>query len=139
MTTEKTSISRRGALRMLGAASALAASGTAWGQTIPEASPPVLMDGHVHAINRVFWEKVDLWDDVPGTGWDFRRARMAGVNCIIENLGTYGYWNYNYTPKQALAVGPRSAMPSDTLRKILILQAFLKRGVLSPTAHGGVP
>lgn len=87
---------------MLGAASGLAASGTAWGQTIPEASPPVLMDGHVHAINRVFWEKVDLWDDVPGTGWDFRRARMAGVNCIIENLGTYGYWNYNYTPKQAL-------------------------------------
>ena len=35
-------------------------------------------------------------------GWDYARARAAGVNCIIENLGTYGYWNYNYSPKQTL-------------------------------------
>jgi membrane dipeptidase len=24
------------------------------------------------------------------------------VNCIIDNIGTYGAWNYNYSPKQAL-------------------------------------
>jgi membrane dipeptidase len=26
---------------------------------------------------------------------------VAGVNLHL-NIGTYGYWNYNYTPKQAL-------------------------------------
>ena len=35
-------------------------------------------------------------------GWDYARARKAGVNCVIDNIGTYGYWNYNYSPKQAL-------------------------------------
>lgn len=34
-------------------------------------------------------------------GADYARARAAGVNCIIDNIRTYGYWNYNYTPKQA--------------------------------------
>jgi membrane dipeptidase len=92
--------SRRQALKLIGAG-ALAASGKAWAQT-PAVSPPLLMDGHVHAINRVYWEKSDLWQSVPDTGWDFARARAAGVNCVIDNLGTYGYWNYNYTPKQAL-------------------------------------
>ena len=24
------------------------------------------------------------------------------MNCVIDNIGTYGYWNYNYSPKQAL-------------------------------------
>src|SRR6185369_652522 len=38
----------------------------------------------------------------PGIGWDYARARKAGVNCVIDNIGTYGYWNYNYSPKQAL-------------------------------------
>src|ERR1700727_259307 len=89
--------SRRRALKLLGAGT-LAMSTRAWAQ----AAPPLLMDGHVHAINRVYWEKADLWQDVPAAGWDFKRARAAGVNCVIDNLGTYGYWNYNYTPKQAL-------------------------------------
>jgi membrane dipeptidase len=62
---------------------------------------PVLMDGHVHAINRVYWEKIDTWEPHEG-GWDFARARAAGVNCVIDDIGTYGAWNYNYTPKQAL-------------------------------------
>ena len=90
--------SRRQALKLLGAGT-LAMSTRAWAQAAP---PPLLMDGHVHAINRVYWEKADLWQDVPAAGWDFKRARAAGVNCVIDNLGTYGYWNYNYTPKQAL-------------------------------------
>jgi membrane dipeptidase len=61
----------------------------------------LLMDGHVHIINRVYWEKIDPWQKT-ATGWDYARAWEAGVNCIIDNIGTYGYWNYNYTPKQAL-------------------------------------
>jgi membrane dipeptidase len=92
---------RRDALKLLGAG-ALTASTRAWGQT-PASSPAILMDGHVHAINRVYWEEVDLWQpNVSDAGWDFGRARSAGVNCVIDNIGTYGYWNYNYTPKQAL-------------------------------------
>ena len=92
--------SRRRALKLLGAGT-LAMSTRAWAQAAPP-PPLLLMDGHVHAINRVYWEKVDLWQDVPDVGWDFKRARAAGVNCVIDNLGTYGYWNYNYTPKQTL-------------------------------------
>ena len=49
-----------------------------------------------------YWE-VDLWQsNVSDVGWDFGRARAVGVNCVIDDIGTYGYWNYNYTPKQAL-------------------------------------
>jgi len=63
----------------------------------------IVMDGHVHVTNRVFWEGVDPWQpNIGGGGWDFARARSGGVNCIIENIGTYGYWNYDYTPKQSL-------------------------------------
>jgi membrane dipeptidase len=59
------------------------------------------MDGHVHVTNRIYWEDIDPWTPHDG-GWDYARARASGINCIIENIGTYGYWNYNYTPKQAL-------------------------------------
>jgi membrane dipeptidase len=65
------------------------------------AQPPLLVDGHVHITNRVYWENIDPWQPYEG-GWDYARARAAGVNCIIDNFGTYGYWNYNYTPKQTL-------------------------------------
>lgn len=63
--------------------------------------PPLLMDGHVHVTHRIYWEKIDPWRPRDG-GWDFARARAAGVNCIIENVATHGYWSYNYSPKQAL-------------------------------------
>ncbi len=59
---------------------------------------PLLMDGHVHVTNRIYWEKIDPWTP-QSFGWDYARARAAGVNCIIDNIGTYGDWNYNYTPK----------------------------------------
>lgn len=92
--------SRRRALKAMGAAGVLGAAGCA--STGPEgAEVPVLMDGHVHIVNRVYWEKIDPWTPHDG-GWDYSRARAAGVNCVIDNIGTYGYWNYNYTPKQAL-------------------------------------
>ena len=63
----------------------------------------ILMDGHVHVTTRAYWEDIDLWKPQPAsTGWNFAQARAGGVNCIIENLGTYTYWNYNYTPKHML-------------------------------------
>ena len=64
-------------------------------------SPEIIMDGHVHITNRIYWEGIDPWTPTK-IGWDFARARAAGINCIIDNLGPYGYWNYNYTPKQVL-------------------------------------
>jgi membrane dipeptidase len=62
---------------------------------------PILIDGHVHVTNRIYWEGIDPWT-AQAQGWDFARARAAGVNCVVENIGTYGAWNYNYSPKQAL-------------------------------------
>jgi membrane dipeptidase len=63
----------------------------------------IVMDGHVHVTTRAYWEDIDLWKPQPAaTGWNFAQARAGGVNCIIENLGTYTYWNYNYTPKHML-------------------------------------
>jgi membrane dipeptidase len=99
-------LSRRDAIRLLGsgvlatAAPSIAAPAVA--QTGGAAGPQLLMDGHVHIINRVFWEQIDPWKEDDSIGWNYARARASGVNCIIDNIGTYGYWNYNYTPKHAL-------------------------------------
>jgi len=92
--------SRRHALKALGAGGALGAAGCSTIGPAP-ADAPVFMDGHVHITNRIYWEKIDPWTPHDG-GWDYARARASGINCVMDNIGTYGYWNYNYTPKQAL-------------------------------------
>ena len=89
--SKSNSVSRRGLL--LGAG-ALATTRT-WAQQ--PATPPLFMDGHVHITNRVYWEKADFWQPQPGN-WDYRRARDGGVNCIVDNLGTYGAWNPFVSP-----------------------------------------
>jgi len=108
-------ITRRDALRGLGAG-ALATAGSSLlsapaaaetedhGHSRPSRrNGRILMDGHVHVTNRTFWLGTDTWKPTPAsTGWDYLRAHEAGVNVIIENFGTYGYWNYNITPKQML-------------------------------------
>ena len=94
-------ISRRNALKVLGGTALAAGLGTAAPAQTPAgsgATPTLFMDGHVHITNRVYWEQADFWQPQPGN-WDYGRARAAGINCIIDNLGTYGGWNYNYTPK----------------------------------------
>ena len=107
MSGDSANRSRRAFLTSAGAG-ALAAAGaaiagkTALAQvTAPPPGPPILMDGHVHITTRVYWEKIDPWKP-QATGWDYARARAAGVNVVIENLGTYGYWGYNQTPKHTL-------------------------------------
>jgi microsomal dipeptidase-like Zn-dependent dipeptidase/uncharacterized protein YgbK (DUF1537 family) len=100
------STSRRQVLGFLGAGAAGIAlpslGGCAGAAPRPaDAGPQIMMDGHVHVTNRIYWEGIDAWTPT-AQGWDFARARAAGVNCVIENIGTYGYWNYNYSPKQAL-------------------------------------
>jgi membrane dipeptidase len=97
-------LSRR---HLLGAGAALAGSSLPspfnWIRPAAAAddTPEIVMDGHVHIVNRIYWEGIDPWQPTK-QGWDYARARAAGVNCIIDNIGAYGYWNYNYTPKQAL-------------------------------------
>ena len=108
-------ITRRAALRGFGAG-ALAAAGSSLVSSPAQAEPEerghckpskrkgrILMDGHVHVTNKTFWLGIDTWESSPtGTGWDYLRASEAGVNVIIENFGTYGYWSYNITPKHML-------------------------------------
>jgi membrane dipeptidase len=62
--------------------------------------PPLLMDGHVHITNRVYWEGIDPWKPQPIGPWDYARARQSGVNVVIENIAPYGYQTYNTTVKQ---------------------------------------
>ena len=105
---------RRDALRTFGAGALAAVGTTTLGARSAEAHDEgpavhakrkgrILMDGHVHVTNRTFWLGTDTWGPTPtGTGWDYARAHAAGVNVIIENFGTYGYWSYNITPKQML-------------------------------------
>lgn len=89
---------RRAGLRALALGTAAVVGGR---KAAAQAEVPILMDGHVHITNRVYWEGIDPWQ--PQTsGWDYARARAAGVNVIIENVAPYGYGNFNYTPKQAL-------------------------------------
>jgi membrane dipeptidase len=92
---------RRDILKWGAAAAAVAASGWTSAASAADGNPEIVMDGHVHITNRIYWEGIDPWTPTK-QGWDFARARAAGVNCIIDNLGPYGYWNYNYTPKQML-------------------------------------
>ena len=108
---------RRDALRHLGAG-ALAAAGTSLvsspaaahtAESASQVATPsrrkgrILMDGHVHVTNKTYWLGTDTWQPSPtGTGWDYLRAQQAGINVIIENFGTYGYWSYNMTPKHIL-------------------------------------
>src|SRR5882762_2739428 len=43
----------------------------------------ILMDGHVHVTNKTFWLGIDTWQPSPtGTGWDYLRAKEAGINVI---------------------------------------------------------
>ena len=69
-----------------------------YGQTRP--SPPLLMDGHIHITNRVYWEGIDPWKPQRSGDWDYARARQSGVNVVVENIGPYGYNTYNTNVKQ---------------------------------------
>jgi membrane dipeptidase len=50
-----------------------------------EAVISILMDGHVHITNRVYWENIDPWEPQP-FGFDYARAAASGVNVVIENV-----------------------------------------------------
>ncbi len=63
-------------------------------------TPALLMDGHTHITNRVYWEGIDPWQPQQVGMFDYARARQGGVNVVFENVSPYGYEDYNGTVKQ---------------------------------------
>jgi len=63
----------------------------------------IVVDGHVHITNRVYWEGIDPWE-VQTTGlWDYARAKQGGLDVVIEQVYIEDpYNNYNYAVKQAV-------------------------------------
>lgn len=61
----------------------------------------LIVDGHVHITNRVYWEEIDPW--IPqAQGFDYARAAQSGVGVVVENVAPYGFSSYNQTPRQTL-------------------------------------
>jgi membrane dipeptidase len=65
-------------------------------------TPPIVMDGHIHLTNRVYWERIDPWKRQAVGPFDFARARTGGVNAVIDDVAAYSYEPYNGTVKQVL-------------------------------------
>ena len=63
----------------------------------------IVVDGHVHITNRVFWEGIDPWQ-VQETGlWDYARAKQGGLDVVVEQVYLEDpFNNYNYAVKQAV-------------------------------------
>ena len=104
------------------------------------AMPALFMDGHVHITNRVYWEKTDFWQKQPGH-WDYARARAGGINCIVDNLGTYGGWNYNYTPKIFLRLIETAWRTAERHkdRMAIVTTTAQARQAIGSGRMGGVP
>ena len=62
----------------------------------------IVVDGHKHITNRVYWEGIDPWK-VQQTGLDdYARSKQGGLDVAIEQVWIDNpYNNYNYTVKQA--------------------------------------
>ena len=63
----------------------------------------IVVDGHVHITNRVYWEGIDPWE-VQTTGlWDYARAKQGGLDVVIAQVYIEDPYNtYNYAVKQAV-------------------------------------
>ena len=62
----------------------------------------LVFDGHVHTINRVYWEGIDPWKPQTTGLHDYARAKQAGVDGVIEQLYIQdAYSDYNVAVKQA--------------------------------------
>lgn len=78
---------------------------TAAAQSTPAArlhEQAIVVDGHVHITNRVYWEGIDPWK-VQETGlWDYARAKQGGLDVVIEQVYLEDAFNdYNVAVKQA--------------------------------------
>ena len=63
----------------------------------------IVVDGHVHITNRVYWEGIDPWEAQTTGLWDYARAKQGGLDVVIEQLYIEDPDNnYNYAVKQAV-------------------------------------
>ena len=63
----------------------------------------IVVDGHVHITNRVYWEGIDPWEAQTTGLWDYARAKEGGLDVVIEQVYIEDpYNNYNYAVKQAV-------------------------------------
>ena len=63
----------------------------------------IVVDGHVHITNRVFWEGIDPWQVQEAGLWDYARAKQGGLDVVVEQLYLEDpFNNYNYAVKQAV-------------------------------------
>jgi membrane dipeptidase len=63
----------------------------------------IVVDGHVHITNRVYWEGIDPWEAQTTGLWDYARAKEGGLDVVIEQVYLEDpYNNYNYAVKQAV-------------------------------------
>ncbi len=63
----------------------------------------IVVDGHVHITNRVYWEGIDPWEAQTTGLWDYARAKEGGLDVVIEQVYLEDPYNtYNYAVKQAV-------------------------------------
>lgn len=63
----------------------------------------IVVDGHVHVANRLYWEGIDPWKAQSTGLFDFARAKQGGVDVVIEYIYIEDVFNnYNVSVKQAL-------------------------------------
>lgn len=61
----------------------------------------IVVDGHEHITNRVYFEGIDPWKPQDTGLWDYARAMQGGLDVVIENIwADDGYNNYNVTVKE---------------------------------------
>jgi membrane dipeptidase len=62
----------------------------------------IVVDGHVHITNRVYWEGMDPWQPHETGLWDYARAKQGGLDVVVEQVYIEDpFNNYNYAVKQA--------------------------------------
>lgn len=86
--------------------------------------PPIVVDGHTHIFNRVYWEHIDPWQPQP-FGFDFARAFAGGVNVVIENVAPYGYGNFD--ARRGRRQGLRPELDASTGHRPHLLTALRTR------------
>ena len=63
----------------------------------------IVVDGHVHTMNRVYWEGIDPWEAQTSGMSDYARSTQGGLDVVVEQLWVQDpYNNYNYAVKQAV-------------------------------------
>jgi membrane dipeptidase len=63
----------------------------------------IIVAGHEHITNRVYFEGIDPWTPQPVGVWDYAKAKQGGVDVVFENIWAEDIYNdYNVTPKQVM-------------------------------------